>query len=82
MVALRRLEQRGLITRTRDPDGTRGVRNALTRRGRRQVALGNKLCVAAQDKVLAVLDDRDQSTLRDLMARVADARQIDPLALD
>lgn len=69
---LDRLEARGLITRARDPDDRRKVGISLTPAG---LALADRVVVghvAAEEAMLAPLDDEERATLRRLLERIAD----------
>jgi DNA-binding MarR family transcriptional regulator len=65
------LAEAGLIERRPDPADRRARRIVPTARGRALLdGLGERLC-AAEDQLLATLDDGDQQTFRALLQRVA-----------
>ena len=70
-----RLETRGLINQTVDPDDRRARRLTLTARGLRlRQRLRPKIAVA-HERIMAPLSARERKTLTDLLGRVVDANE-------
>ncbi len=68
---LDRLEKRGLITRSLDPDDRRGIRIALSDDG---FALADGLVVshvASEERLIAALTAAERKQLRNLLAKIA-----------
>jgi DNA-binding MarR family transcriptional regulator len=59
-----RLERRGLLARSADPDDARAVRIAITDRGRERLEARRAARVAVLDDRLAALDATERETLR------------------
>ena len=68
--ACKRLEQAGLVTRTRQATDKRGVLVVLTAQGRAQLDELRRRQREAVGRLLAVLDPQEQATLQRLLARV------------
>ena len=67
-----RLEQRGLVQRTADPQDRRGVRVILTDAGRSAVDDALIDLVARERQILAALDDSDREHLAALLRTLSD----------
>ena len=67
-----RLEQRGLVQRTADPQDRRGVRVVLTDAGRSSVDDALIDLVARERQILSALDDRDREHLAALLRTLSD----------
>lgn len=65
------LESRGLVQRRRHPSDRRAYALQITPAGRRSLARGRKLAAAAQQDLLAPLDEDDRLKLHDLLLRIA-----------
>lgn len=73
--ACKRLEQAGLVTRTRQTDDERVVRVDLTAQGRAQLEQMRQRQRDVVGRLVAVLDPQEQAMLEHLLARVlADGR--------
>jgi len=70
--ACKRLEQAGLVTRTRQASDERVVNVELTELGRAQLAQMRRRQRDAVGRFLAVLDPQEQATLHQLLDRVLD----------
>jgi DNA-binding MarR family transcriptional regulator len=68
--ACKRLEQAGLVTRTRQATDKRVVLVDLTAQGRAQLVELRRRQRKAMGRLLAVLDPQEQATLQRLLARV------------
>jgi MarR family transcriptional regulator, organic hydroperoxide resistance regulator len=68
--ACKRLEQAGLVTRTRQATDERVVQVDLTAQGRAQLGEMRRRQREAVGRLLAVLDPQEQATLQRLLARV------------
>ena len=68
--ACQRLEQAGLVTRTRQATDERVVQVDLTAQGRAQLGEMRRRQREAVGRLLAVLDPQEQATLQHLLARV------------
>ena len=68
--ACKRLEQAGLLTRTRQATDERVVQVDLTAQGRAQLGEMRRRQREAVGRLLAVLDPQEQATLQRLLARV------------
>lgn len=71
-LALKALEQRGLVERKTDPQHARILKAYLTAEGRRVAAAVVGDAIAAHEAVFGVLTPDEQRTLRDLLARVVE----------
>ena len=71
-LALKALEQRGLVERKPDPQHARILQAYLTDQGRDVAAAVVSDAIAAHDAVFNVLTPEEQQTLRDLLARVVE----------
>jgi len=71
-LALKSLEQRGLVQRKRDPQHAKILRAYLTGKGRRVASAVVSDAIAAHESVFGVLSPEEQQTLRDLLARVVE----------
>jgi DNA-binding MarR family transcriptional regulator len=71
-LALKALEDRGLVQRKPDPQHGRILQAFLTDRGRDTAAAVVSDAVAAHDAVFGVLTPEEQETLRSLLARVVE----------
>ena len=67
---LRHLEDRGLVSRRRDPEDARSVRVRLTAAGTRRVDAALKALVEREDALLAGLSSTQREALADLLALV------------
>ena len=67
---LDRLERRGLLTRTTDPDDRRGVIVELTDRGTELVDAAVGANAASEEILLAGLDPEERATLETLLRRI------------
>jgi DNA-binding MarR family transcriptional regulator len=70
-LALRALEQGGLVKRTPDPNHGRIVRTYLTAEGGRVARVCMTRSLEAEDQFLAALDAKDRSRLIDILGRLA-----------
>lgn len=71
-LALKALEQRGLVERKPDPQHARILKAYLTADGRKVAAAVVSDAIAAHEAVFGVLTPDEQRTLRDLLARVVE----------
>ncbi len=71
-LAMKALEQRGLVERKSDPQHARILKAYLTPEGRKVAAAVVSDAVAAHEAVFGVLSPEEQRTLRDLLARVVE----------
>ena len=71
-LALKALEQRGLVQRKPDPQHARILQAYLTDQGRDTAAAVVSDAVAAHDAVFGVLTPQEQETLKTLLARVVE----------
>ncbi len=71
-LALTSLERSELVERKPDPAHGRILRAYLTDRGRKVTAAVFADAVAAHNEVFGVLDDDEQKTLHDLLARIVE----------
>jgi DNA-binding MarR family transcriptional regulator len=71
-LALKALEQRGLVQRKQDPQHARILQAYLTDKGRDVATAVVSDAIAAHDAVFGVLTPEEQQTLRDLLARVVE----------
>ena len=69
VAAIDDLEERGLVTRTRDPADRRRSRVTLTKGGSKALSQADKLAEAAVAELFTGLDARDLRQLQDLLAR-------------
>ena len=68
------LEEHGFIERRRDPNDRRRHLVSLSRAGKRQLGDYRRLAQSLEDELLAPLGEDERSRLRDLLQRVAGAR--------
>ncbi len=71
-LALKALEQRGLVERKPDPQHARILQAYLTDQGRAVAGAVVSDAIAAHEAVFGVLTPEEQQTLRDLLARVVE----------
>jgi DNA-binding MarR family transcriptional regulator len=71
-LALKALEERGLVQRKPDPQHARILQAFLTEQGRNVEEAVVKDAIAAHDAVFGVLSPEEQETLRELLARVVE----------
>ncbi len=71
-LALKALEQRGLVERRPDPHHAKILRAYLTEEGGDVATAAVRDAIAAHDAVFDVLTPEEQETLRDLLARVVE----------
>ncbi|RAV07081.1 MarR family transcriptional regulator [Mycolicibacterium sp. GF69] len=71
-LAVKALEQRGLVVRKPDPQHARILKAYLTDEGRRVATSVVSDAIAAHEAVFGVLTPEEQRTLRDLLARVVE----------
>jgi DNA-binding MarR family transcriptional regulator len=71
-LALKALEERGLVQRKPDPQHARILQAFLTEQGRNVAEAVVKDAIAAHDAVFGVLSPEEQETLRELLARVVE----------
>ncbi|MBD3896794.1 MarR family transcriptional regulator [Halomonas sp. ML-15] len=71
-VVVRKLEERGLVTRQRNPEDRRSMVVTLTDSGERLRQDAETAVIAAQDEILAPLDDDERQQLCRLLQRLAD----------
>lgn len=71
-LALKALEQRGLVARKQDPQHARILQAHLTGKGRDVAAAVVSDAIAAHEAVFGVLTPDEQQTLRDLLAKVVE----------
>lgn len=71
-LALKALEQRGLVERKPDPHHAKILRAYLTDEGIHVATAAVRDAIAAHDAVFDVLTPQEQETLRDLLARVVE----------
>jgi DNA-binding MarR family transcriptional regulator len=71
-LALKALEQRGLVERKPDPQHARILQAYLTEKGRAVAGAVVSDAIAAHEAVFGVLTPEEQQTLRDLLARVVE----------
>lgn len=71
-LAVKALEQRGLVQRRPDPRHARILQVHLTDEGRDVTAAVVSDAIAAHEEVFGVLTPEEQRTLRDLLARVVE----------
>jgi MarR family transcriptional regulator, lower aerobic nicotinate degradation pathway regulator len=69
VAAIDSLEERGLVTRTRDPADRRRSRVTLTKGGSKALSHADRLAEAAVAELFAGLDAGDLRQLQDLLAR-------------
>lgn len=69
-LAVKALEQRGLVERKPDPQHARILKAYLTSEGRKVAGAVVSDAIAAHEAVFGVLTQEEQQTLRDLLARV------------
>ncbi|GAB3453984.1 MarR family transcriptional regulator [Streptomonospora sediminis] len=73
------LDQHGLVERRRSPDDRRAYLLTLTPDGRETAQQGGHRVAAAEDRLLAELDETDRTRLRELLAQALGDRP-DPAA--
>lgn len=71
-VVVRKLEERGLVNRQRNPEDRRSMVVTLTDVGERLRLDAETAVIAAQDEILAPLDAAERETLCRLLQRMAD----------
>jgi len=71
-LALKSLEERGLVERRPDPQHARILQVFLTEEGREVATAAVRDAIAAHDEVFGVLTPEEQQTLRELLARVVE----------
>jgi DNA-binding MarR family transcriptional regulator len=71
-LALKSLEDRGLVQREPDPQHARILKAYLTNKGRKVATAVVSDAIAAHEAVFGVLTPEEQQTLRDLLARVVE----------
>ncbi len=71
-LAIKALEQRGLVQRRPDPQHARILKAYLTDQGRDVAAAVVSDAIAAHESVFGVLTPEEQRTLRDLLARIVE----------
>jgi DNA-binding MarR family transcriptional regulator len=71
-LALKSLEERGLVSRKPDPQHARILQAFLTDKGRDVAGAVVSDAIAAHEAVFGVLTAEEQQTLRDLLARVVE----------
>lgn len=71
-LAVKALEQRGLVVRKPDPQHARILKAYLTDEGRKVATSVVSDAIAAHEAVFGVLTPEEQRTLRDLLARVVE----------
>jgi DNA-binding MarR family transcriptional regulator len=71
-LAIKALEQRGLVERRPDPQHARILKAYLTHQGRDVASAVVSDAIAAHEAVFGVLTPEEQQTLRDLLARVVE----------
>jgi DNA-binding MarR family transcriptional regulator len=69
---VRRLAERGLVTRTPDPGDRRAVRVTITQEGRDLLASVRPVADAANAQTLSVLEPAERRQLMELLRRLAD----------
>jgi MarR family transcriptional regulator, temperature-dependent positive regulator of motility len=78
VLLLNELEDRGHITRRRDPDDRRRHLVELTPLGRRTLVRGERVQERIEDEVLQALDARERASLRQLLARALQGAEPTP----
>lgn len=71
-VVVRKLEERGLVTRRRNPEDRRSMLVTLTEEGERLRLDAESAVLDAQDEILAPLSEPERETLCRLLQRMAD----------
>lgn len=71
-VVVRKLEERGLVGRRRNPEDRRSMLVTLSEAGRALRHAAESAVLATQEAILAPLDDAERETLCRLLQRVAD----------
>lgn len=71
-VVVRKLEERGLVTRRRNPEDRRSMLVTLTEEGERLREAAEQAVLATQEEILAPLEEAERETLCRLLQRVAD----------
>jgi DNA-binding MarR family transcriptional regulator len=72
------LEQRGLVTRARDPDDRRNYEISLTAEGRRTLAGLRRAAREHELALTAALSEEERAELRLLLGRVAEQQDLPP----
>ncbi|MEQ4538663.1 MarR family transcriptional regulator [Halomonas desiderata] len=71
-VVVRKLEERGLVTRRRNPEDRRSMLVTLTEAGEALRMEAEAAVLQAQDEILGPLDEEERDTLCRLLQRLAD----------
>lgn len=71
-VVVRKLEERGLVTRRRNPEDRRSMLVTLTEEGKRLRHAAEPSVDAVQEEILAPLSESERETLCQLLTRIAD----------
>lgn len=78
---LKRLQDRGLVSRIQDPQDARRVRLRLTPRGRRMDALSNETVEAAVRGALCLVAPRKAKVAKEVLTALATALTGEPLSI-
>ncbi|MDY7114762.1 MarR family transcriptional regulator [Halomonas sp. SSL-5] len=71
-VVVRKLEERGLVTRSRNPEDRRSMLVTLTDDGRQLRHAADPAVAEVQEEILAPLDEAEREQLCQLLQRIAD----------
>ncbi|QTF93351.1 MarR family transcriptional regulator [Halomonas sp. BM-2019] len=71
-VVVRKLEERGLVTRHRNPQDRRAMLVTLTKEGERLRQAAEPTVAEVQEEILAPLDEDEREILGRLLTRIAD----------
>jgi DNA-binding MarR family transcriptional regulator len=71
-VVVRKLEERGLVTRQRNPQDRRAMLVTLTKEGERLRHAAEPSVAEVQEEILAPLEEDERETLCRLLARIAE----------
>lgn len=77
-----KLESKGLLVRTADPDDGRAQQMSLTRRGHQLVPQLARLADANEERFFACLTARDRATLMRLLRQLTDAHHLTGAPID